>query len=338
MGRTFNQLRDAATPLSSLSRTPNEFPPRLPPRDRTRRNTYCKTKLFGIPLWFFWTLLLIAILALILPVAIMFGKKKRQVGPPTVLVPLYIYPDPGAWDPLFSAVEKYPKINFTIIINPNSGPEGLDGNYTRDIPPLNFYPNVRTVGYVSTNYTNRNFSLVEGDIRTYASWAGNASMLGMGMRGIFLDEVVSGWSDAAANFYAILAAVIRDETGLGRDPLIIHNPGTLPDARYLTSRSSNVTVIFENSWDNYNAVDLRASIRTLRKTAGVGREALAAIIYDVPDGEPDVESTNGDNKGTVVGNLRNVVGSLYLTGSGVGGDIYAGFWTRWGDWVEQMAS
>lgn len=61
---------------------------------------------------------------------------------------------------------------------------------------------------------------------------------------------------------------------------------------------------------------------------------MAAIIYNVPDGEV----SNGTEKGSLLGGLSNVVGSLYLTGEGVGGDVYAGWWERWGDWVGEMAS
>ncbi|KAF8850517.1 hypothetical protein BDZ45DRAFT_602789, partial [Acephala macrosclerotiorum] len=66
-------------------------------------------------------------------------------------------------------IETYSKLNFIVIVNPNSGPEGLDGNYTTDIPRLNGYNNVRTVGYVPTSYTNRPISLVQDDVKTYAS-------------------------------------------------------------------------------------------------------------------------------------------------------------------------
>lgn len=45
----------------------------------------------------------ITILAIIIPLAVMFRKKKATPPKANVLVPLYVYPSPGAWDPLFTA-------------------------------------------------------------------------------------------------------------------------------------------------------------------------------------------------------------------------------------------
>lgn len=93
------QYKTTSTPLSTISTNPDDLPPRNSPSSKR----YCKPKFLGIPLYILWTLLIIAILALVLPLAIMFGRKNRKSPPSTVLVPLYIYPDPGAWDPLFTA-------------------------------------------------------------------------------------------------------------------------------------------------------------------------------------------------------------------------------------------
>ena len=48
------------------------------------------------------------LIAIIVGVAVGIGvslseKKEPRNLPTTVLVPLYIYPNPGAWDPLFRA-------------------------------------------------------------------------------------------------------------------------------------------------------------------------------------------------------------------------------------------
>ncbi|KUJ17439.1 uncharacterized protein LY89DRAFT_644923 [Mollisia scopiformis] len=261
----------------------------------------------------------------------MFGRKSRKPPKATVLVPLYIYPDPLAWDPLFAAVANNSAVNFTVIINPNSGPgvPGLDANYTRDIPRLNAYPNVLTVGYVSTNYTNRDLSLIFDDIDTYVSWSQNVSTKGLGMRGIFLDETPNQWTPAAGQFYDSIATVIRSSTGLGADPLIIHNPGSIPDPQFLTSSSANVTVVFEGSYTSYQQYSSSKSIGAVQKSAKVKREQLAAIVYDFPDGE--------DTKGFLE-DLRRRVGNLFITGDGVDGDVYAGWWDEWEGWVGNMST
>jgi hypothetical protein len=49
-------------------------------------------------------LLAVTIIAIVVPVGVMFGKKKKASPPKsTILVPLYVYPAPGAWDPMLTA-------------------------------------------------------------------------------------------------------------------------------------------------------------------------------------------------------------------------------------------
>jgi hypothetical protein len=120
-------------------------------------------------------------------------------------------------------IASHPGLNFTIVVNPASGPgsgAGPDANYTREIPRLNAYANVRTVGYVSTDYAKRNLSLVLRDISTYSAWSENITSPGLGMHGIFLDETTSQYEPASAQFYETIASGVRSEAGLGSNPLV----------------------------------------------------------------------------------------------------------------------
>ena len=55
----------------------------------------------------------IIVLAIVIPIAIMFGKKKKTAVPRSgVLVPLYVYPSPGAWDPLYNAYVRHQYFTF----------------------------------------------------------------------------------------------------------------------------------------------------------------------------------------------------------------------------------
>ena len=125
----------------------------------------------------------------------------------------------------FDRIDQRPDLNFTVVVNPASGPGaglGPDGNYTRDIPRLNSYANVRTVGYVSTSWTNREVALVLKDIMVYSVWAENTTTKGLGMHGIFLDETPALWSATSAQFLEIVAKAIRSEKGFGLNPLVSH--------------------------------------------------------------------------------------------------------------------
>lgn len=52
-----------------------------------------------------------------------------------------------------------------------------------------------------------------GDIGTYAKW--NEKGLGLGLKGIFLDETPNEWTDEAGKFYGEVAGRIRSTGGLG---------------------------------------------------------------------------------------------------------------------------
>ena len=130
---------------------------------------------------------------------------------------------PCAFELTYHRAEKHPNLNFTAVVNPASGPGNTpepDGNYTRDIPRLNSYPNIRTVGYVSTSWTNRNLSLALADISTYSKWATNATIPNLGMRGIFLDETPATWTAESQEYLENIATAIRSDAGLGSDPLV----------------------------------------------------------------------------------------------------------------------
>jgi Spherulation-specific family 4 len=45
-----------------------------------------------------------------------------------VLLPLYIYPLTGVWDPVYDAIAAYPDLLFRVIVNVDSGPGG-DGEH-----------------------------------------------------------------------------------------------------------------------------------------------------------------------------------------------------------------
>jgi len=296
---------------------------------RSRAN--CRSKVLGIPQFLLWILLAVAVVAIVVPLAVMFGKKKGSPPHATVLVPLYVYPSPGAWDPLFTAVARHPTLNFTVVVNPASGPgggTGPDGNYTRDIPRLNSYANVRTVGYVSTSWTNREISLALQDIKTYSAWSQNATAKGLGMQGIFLDETPAQWTADSAEFLETIASAIRSETGFGSDPLIIHNPGTIPDARFLAS--CNLSVVFEGTYSTYQIYGFHKTISAFQASSKCERSAIACIVHDLP------ASLSNHDENSLVRDLRSVAGSIFVTGLSV--DYYASFWEGWDGFARDMAA
>jgi hypothetical protein len=114
-------------------------------------------------------------------------------------------------------------VNFTVVINPGSGPgpNALpDANYTREIPKLTAYENVRLLGYVHTSYAKRNVSAVRKDIQTYADWPTNSSNPNLAVRGIFFDETPQQYDAQTFSYLEGLTDFVKDLEGLGPDQFV----------------------------------------------------------------------------------------------------------------------
>lgn len=116
----------------------------------------------------------------------------------------------------FYRATEHPKINFTVVINPNSGPgDGLfpDANYARDISTLNKMSNVRTIGYVATNWGRKATASVLQEIDTYSGWSGEDSAVALD--GIFFDEAPVQFDSGHAEYLRTISKAVRGAAGLG---------------------------------------------------------------------------------------------------------------------------
>jgi hypothetical protein len=112
-------------------------------------------------------------------------------------------------------------LNFAIVINPDNGP----GNSTQpneDFVPglerLSTYSNARTLGYVRTEYGERNISDVLRDVATYANWSTTAANLSVS--GIFFDETVSEYNLEAATYLIHIDNAAKNATGIREQRLV----------------------------------------------------------------------------------------------------------------------
>jgi hypothetical protein len=161
-----------------------------------------------------------------------------------ILLPLYIYPnwyakDKYVWKQVTIAAKKVPIV---AIINPNSGPNHAPPNldYQQGIEDLH-QAGIKIVGYVPTNYANRDLQAVKIDIDLYTKY--------FKIDGIFIDEAAN--TPDKLNYYHQLYQYIKS-----RSPQYqaIVNPGTDIDESYLQQPVADVMVIFENqqkAWANY---------------------------------------------------------------------------------------
>lgn len=147
--------------------------------------------------------------------------------PLKIMVPLYVYPG-AAWDTLIAAASK---VKILAIINPNSGPVAtVDNAYSTYMTKLK-NAGIEMVGYVYTNWGNRDLNAVKADIDTYASKYPLIT-------GIFLDE---GATEAGKiPFYTQVYNHIKSKGHVH----VILNPGVVPDQGYMAI-STNI-MIYEN--------------------------------------------------------------------------------------------
>lgn len=176
-----------------------------------------------------------------------------MVNPAFVFLPLYLYPyNTSSWSAITAQVSANPGLEFQIVVSPNLANIFPDDNYHLALTQLNNFTNAKTLGYVPTNWTNRNISAVKADISAYAAWAGDPSIA---LQGIFFDEAPSAYNNETWAYMSNISTFARDSMGPGRKYVTL-NPGVPVDAAFYNI-SDNV-IIFENAWDQFNLTKLEA--------------------------------------------------------------------------------
>lgn len=87
--------------------------------------------------------------------------------------------------------------------------------YLDEMPKLRNYPNIRSLGYVATNYTNRPIEDVMLEIRTYADWPRILNDERVGVDGIFFDETPGTYDWRWYEYLSILRDEVKGTNGLG---------------------------------------------------------------------------------------------------------------------------
>lgn len=122
------------------------------------------------------------------------------------------------------SINSHPNANFTVIVNPDSGPGNASGpglDYVSALRVLSEAPNVRTVGYVPTGYGTRDIASVIDEIMIYANWTGKDTRLTVS--GIFFDESPHEYSAHAAQYIAALGTAVKSAGEIQR-PRMVRNP------------------------------------------------------------------------------------------------------------------
>ncbi|CBX95785.1 hypothetical protein IAQ61_004619 [Plenodomus lingam] len=206
----------------------------------------------------------------------------------SILVPLYIYPSPGAWDPLYSAAKSHWDVEFTVILNPCSGPcmgSLPDQVYLDEIPKLQSYPNIRTLGYVATHYLDKEIETVFAEIDTYAKWPTVSNISKMRVDGIFFDETPSSFDPQGYEYLQRAQSAVRNQTTF-KDHFVAHNPGILSpgilNSKNILQQSylnlTDLTVVFEETFEKWLDKETLDPLQAHK----IRRSKLAVILHSMP--------------------------------------------------------
>jgi hypothetical protein len=169
-----------------------------------------------------------------------------------ILLPLYIYPNwydknNYIWKQVILAAKKVPIV---AIINPNNGPDRAPPNvdYQQGIKDLR-RAGIEVIGYVPSNYANRDLRAVEADIDLYLKH--------FNVDGIFIDEAAN--KPEKLDYYHQIYRYLKSrssssDTNRSIAYKLIINPGTDVDESYLRQPVADTIVIFENNqqaWIKY---------------------------------------------------------------------------------------
>ncbi len=185
---------------------------------------------------------LITLLSSIMLVIIFFGcaedsdTERQKVS---VLIPLYIFSE-GNEGTLQAVHDAASQLDVTAVINPNNGQfdaqtPGFEAFV--DVTAALVENNVTTLGYVYTQYGERDIEAVKSNILAYAQ--------SFDMNGIFFDEAAS--DDDLIAYYQDLRTFMDEETLF---TIALLNPGVAADTSYVIGDDAPATdlVIFEKPY------------------------------------------------------------------------------------------
>ncbi|KAK6519447.1 hypothetical protein TWF281_003281 [Arthrobotrys megalospora] len=268
------------------------------------------------------------------------GRRKHQPSKPSnsngtsILFPLYIYPDPGCWDRVFTAVSRHPTQHFTFVINPNSGPgpeKFPDAEYTDGIAKLNVYKNVTLIGYVHTAYGNRDLTQVITEVERYAAWA-TYSDVDIHVDGIFVDEAPGELGEGKAHLEYVKtlhAHTKRAFQEVGLQGYLVTNPGKIVPKTFYDYADSIVS--YEAAFKTMIFPDTLFTSMDKKMSPGTEVERQTVLIHSF-DG-------NRRKQGELVQMLvKKGIGEVYVTtcDPGRGEGDYSRYSEYWEDFVEEM--
>ncbi|KAK4913680.1 hypothetical protein LTR49_018014 [Elasticomyces elasticus] len=235
-----------------------------------------------------------------------------------ILVPLYIYPLPGAWDGLFNVAKTFPSVTFQVVINPDTGPgESACSNsdFITSMAELNSnlqHPNTRMCSHrCKFRLWTRNLDLpchtatqpqsaLENNITKYQNWnsAGKCTDADVHIDGIFFDEAPS---DTNATTYMSDITSFAKST-LTRGSTVLFNAGQAMDPAYWSI--ADYINVLEDTEVAYDGADIGAL-----NGEGEFHAQTTIILHDYASGPTILER----DVSTILSTTRDAMAGLYIT-------------------------
>ncbi|KAF2109137.1 Spherulation-specific family 4 [Lophiotrema nucula] len=238
----------------------------------------------------------------------------------SILLPLYIYPWAGWWDPLYWAAGNNTRLNFTVILNPCSGPcvnSRPEDPYIVEMPKLKDYPNIRTLGYVATNYTNKPIETVLAEIQTYNNWTSTLGSQKLAVDGVFFDETPGVYDWQWYDYLKKASQAVKGSAGLGQK-VVVFNPGNIPGIYSNYLDLADITVVFEETYLHWLDKTNFEALKNLAKSTGVPQTTFAIMLHDVPNIPDDLLDWTTKQ-------LKEMAGWGFLSSVGVAGEYWHSF-------------
>ena len=242
-----------------------------------------------------------------------------------------------------------PTLNFSVIINPCSGPcvNGIPQSpYLTELPRLKDYPNIRTLGYVATNYTNKPIEDLLVEIRTYNYWTSTLNDSRVAVDGIFFDETPGPYHWQKHDYLATATKEVKASPGLGQQIVgsifpqalinsfltapVVHNPGAIPYIPWNYLDLADITVIFEETFTNFLDAPKFNALKTLHTDANVTKNAFALMLHTVPNIPTELLDWT-------VHQMKEMAGYGFLSSVGVPGEYWHSFSTIFTPFVQRFA-
>ncbi|KAH7398537.1 Spherulation-specific family 4-domain-containing protein [Pyrenochaeta sp. MPI-SDFR-AT-0127] len=268
------------------------------------------------------TLTLALLLAIGIPLGIILPQKLIRPLPINVLIPLYVYPEPGVWERLYDAIVVHHSVKFTIIINPDNGPGSTvrpSEDYISVVKALNVYPNVQTLGYISTEGGNRDNETVRYEIARYAGWSNVSDTLSLD--GIYFDQTPFKDEENARVYLKNISATVRHSEGFRGAPMVVHNPGRVPDEGLMVYKP-DLAIVFEGV---YADMPRKENLHNMLEGSRSNRQDLGMLIHSVPSNI----SRGGLRK--IIDDVRRDVEWLFVTD--LTEDVYTWYGSIMEEWL-----